>query len=115
MKIIQPVTVWFNGQEIQSTILNAVVLNDNLKDSAIIQYQLMKENSMNGYYTYLEPVVQNQLTMSGEDYIAFISNDYAYSWLAEQLNLIITGEYIPPIIPPIPNPTNIPAAPTGSI
>jgi hypothetical protein len=108
MKTIEPVTVWFNGQEIQSTILKAIVSNDDLLNTATFQYQLMKENVVNEFYNYLEVVVQNYLTITGEDYLAWDSNDYAYNWIANQLNLTITGEYVPPtpVVPPvIPSPT----------
>lgn len=102
MKIIEPVMVWFNGQEIQATILKAIVSNDDLQNTATFQYQLMKENVVNEYYNYLESVVQNSLTITGEDYLAWDSNDYAYNWIANQLNLTITGEYVPPApIPPV--------------
>jgi hypothetical protein len=35
--------------------------------------------------------------MSGEAYDAWGTNDYAYEWIAEQLNLTITGEWNPPV------------------
>jgi hypothetical protein len=107
MKTIEPVTVWFNGQEIQSTILKAIVSNDDLLNTATFQYQLMKENVVNEFYNYLEVVVQNYLTITGEDYLAWDSNDYAYEWIANQLNLTITGEYVPPT-PVIPTTTITP-------
>lgn len=108
MKTIEPVMVWFNGQEIQATVLKAIVSNDDLLNTATFQYQLMKENSVNEFYSYLESVVQNFLTITGEEYLAWDSNDYAYNWIANQLNLTITGEYVPPtpVVPPvIPSPT----------
>ena len=102
MKTIEPVMVWFNGQEIQATVLKAIVSNDDLQNTATFQYQLMKENSVNEFYSYLESVVQNFLTITGEEYLAWDSNDYAYNWIANQLNLTITGEYVPPApIPPV--------------
>jgi hypothetical protein len=107
MKTIQPVTVWFNGEEIQATILGAIAQNDNLVNSATFQYQLLKEASMPGsLYVYTQSVVTNYLTMTGEDYDNWDTNDYAYNWLAQQLNLTIIGEYVPPIppIPPTPDP-----------
>jgi len=103
MKTISPVTVWFNGQEIQATVLGAIAQNDNLQNSATFQYQLMQEVSMPGStYVYTQPVVTNYLTMTGAAYDAWDSNDYAYDWIAAQLNLTITGEWIPPA-PPMPS------------
>jgi hypothetical protein len=108
MKTIQPVTVWYGGQEIQATILSAIAQNDNLVNSATFQYQLLQELSMPGsLYVYTQVVVTNYLTMTGEAYDNWGDNDYAYDWIAEQLNLTITGNYIPPVppTPPVPGTT----------
>lgn len=107
MKTIQPVTVWFNGQETQATILGAFVQNDNLVSSATFQYQLLQEVSQPGSaYVYTQTLVTNYLTMTGEAYDNWGDNDYAYNWIAEQLNLTITGNYVPPSpIPPVPGTT----------
>jgi hypothetical protein len=102
MKTIESVQVWYNGAETSATVLSAMVQNDNLQSSAMFQYQLMTEVSMPGSdYSYPMPVVTNSLTMSGQDYLDWDTNDYAYNWIAAQLNLTITGEYIPPV-PPSP-------------
>jgi hypothetical protein len=101
MKTIQPVTVWYNGQEVQATILGAICMNDNLQSSAQFQYQLLQEVPSMPGYTYAQPVASNYLTMTGDVYEAWDSNDYAYDWIAEQLNLTITGPYVPPTpVPP---------------
>jgi hypothetical protein len=109
MKTIQPVTVWYGGQEVQATILGAIAQNDNLVNSATFQYQLLQEISMSGSsYVYTQVVVTNYLTMTGEAYDNWGDNDYAYDWIAEQLNLTITGPYVPPTppIPPVPTTTS---------
>lgn len=106
MKTIEPVQVWYNGQEVQAIVLNASAQNDNLQNSATFQYQLMQQLVMSGSgYTYLQPVATNILTMDGETYEAWETNDYAYDWIAEQLNLTITGPYVPPV-PPTPTTTS---------
>lgn len=107
MKTIQPVTVWYGGQEVQATILGAIAQNDNLVNSATFQYQLLQEISQPGStYVYTQPVVTNYLNMTGEAYDNWGDNDYAYNWIAEQLNLTITGNYVPPSpIPPVPGTT----------
>ncbi len=106
MKTISPVQVWFSGQEVQATVLSAIAQNDNLQNSATFMYQLMQEvPSMPGSsYSYLQAVVTNYLTMTGEAYEAWGDNDYAYNWIAEQLNLTITGNYVPPTPPTPPTP-----------
>jgi hypothetical protein len=102
MKTIEPVQVWYNGAETSATVLSAMVQNDNLQNSATFQYQLMTEVTMSGSsYSYPMPVVINSLTMTGQDYLDWDTNDYAYNWIAAQLNLTITGEYVPPV-PPSP-------------
>lgn len=109
MKTIQPVTAWYNGQEVQATVLSATCFNDNLLDTAQFQYQLMQEIPVpdpNPFLSYLQPVVQGYLTMTGEVYQNWETNDYAYAWVAEQLNLTITGNYVPPTpVPPTPEVT----------
>jgi hypothetical protein len=109
MKTITPVTVWYGGQEVQATILGAIAQNDNLVNSATFQYQLLQEVSMpESLYVYTKSVVTNYLTMTGEVYDNWGDNDYAYDWIAEQLNLTITGPYVPPAppIPPVPSTTS---------
>ena len=106
MKTISPVTVWYNGQEVQATVLNAVAQNDNLSTSATFQYQLMQVIvGPDSAYTYPMSIATNYLTMTGQDYLDWDTNDYAYDWVAEQLNLTITGEWVPPVPPVPPTPT----------
>jgi hypothetical protein len=102
MKVIQPVTVWYNGQEVQATILNASVSSDNLLNSATFAYQLFEEVG-DMPLVGVVAVSSNYLTMTGEDYLNWNDNDYAYNWIAGKLNLTITGEYVPPVpVPPTP-------------
>ena len=99
MKTIQPIQAWYNGQEVEASVINATCTSDNLTDAASFQYQIFEviQNPVpTPMPSYLQPVVQGYLYMSGADYQAWDSNDYAYDWVAQQLNLTITGEYIPP-------------------
>ena len=105
MKTIEAVSIWDNGTVQQATILNAYAVNVTLNTSATFYYSLMAQN--------LEGIVgsvlaQGNLTMSGEAYIDWAVDNYAWDWIAEQLNLVITGEYVPPVPPePTPEPTPI--------
>jgi len=100
MKTIQPVTVWYNGQEVQATVLNAYCSSDNLSNMASFSYNLIQ------VFPQPEPspapapglvsVASGVLSMTGAAYDAWDTNDYAYEWIAQQLNLTITGEYVPP-------------------
>ena len=102
MKTIQPVTVWFNGQEVQGTILSAACKDDNLENQALFQYVILEEIILSGSGVAItQPVVQGTLVMGGNAYSNWDSNDYAYDWIAAQLNLTITGTYVPPV-PPTP-------------
>jgi hypothetical protein len=90
MKTIQPISIWDNGTVQEATILNAYCINDNLSTSASFYYSLLSDN--------MQQLAQGNLYMSGEDYIGWQTNDYAYNWVAEQLNLTITGDYVPPVV-----------------
>jgi hypothetical protein len=81
MKQIQPVSIWQNGQTKEATVLNAYVVSDNLIDTATFYYALLTDNN--------EQLSEGNLTMSGEDYKGFVSNDYAYNWIAKELKLQI--------------------------
>lgn len=90
MKIIQPVTIWFNGKNDSATIFNLTCINDNLFDSAIFYYEL-KDNA-------LITISDGNLTMSLPDYETdWSTNDAAYNWAATQLNLVIIGDYVTPV------------------
>ena len=112
MKTISPVSVWFNGQEVEATVLGASCMNDNLQSAASFSYQLLQQSDVPtptpAPVGGLVAVVNSVLTMTGEAYDNWDSNDYAYAWIAEQLNLTITGEYVPPT----PVPPTTPEPPT---
>jgi hypothetical protein len=93
MKTIEPVSIWDNGQTVEATILNAYAVNVTLGTSATFYYQLLSETA-EGYVG--SQVAQGNLNMSGEAYAQWEIDSYAWDWVAEQLNLTITGDYIPP-------------------
>ena len=107
MKTINPVTIWYNGSDVQATVLNAIAQNDNLQSSATFQYQLLTTDGSPEAHPFFTTVSEGLLQMTGETYQAWETNDYAYDWVAEQLNLTITGDYVPPV-PPQPEPTPTP-------
>ena len=94
MKTISPVSIWDNGQVLEAKILNAYCINDNLSTSGTFYYQLLSENVD---LTVGQQLTQGNLTMTGDAYQAWQTNEYAYDWVAAQLNLTITGDYIPPV------------------
>ena len=110
MKTIQPVSVWFQGAEVEATVLSSNCSYDNLSTSATFSYQLIQVvvNPENPYIEELTIVVNNAIIMDGQTYLDWDTNDYAYNWIAQELKLTITGEYIPPVPPePTPEPTPI--------
>ena len=92
MKSIESVNIWKNGESFEANLLNAYIINDNLESSCSFYYQLCSS----GEGTEALPLVIGQtladgnVTMSGEDYLNWDnSNDAAYSYIAEKLNLTI--------------------------
>ena len=93
MKTIEPVSIWDNGQVLEAKILNAYAVNVTLNTSATFYYQLFAETTY-GYVS--QQVAQGNLTMTGEAYQQWEIDSYAWDWVAEQLNLTITGDYVTP-------------------
>ena len=98
MKQISPIQSWINGQSVQATILNAYAINVALGVSATFYYALLDEN--------LGMVAQGNLTMTGEAYTQWTVDSYAWDYIANELNLTIIGDYIPPTQIPIQDEAN---------
>jgi hypothetical protein len=94
MKQIEPVVFPLNLGT--ATILNAYCINDNLSNSATFYYALLSDTQ--------SQLQQGNLTMTSEDYVGWATNEYAYNWVATQIDVTITGDYVPPV-PPQPEPT----------
>ena len=88
MKTIQPVVFPLNLGT--ATILNAYCINDNLTNCATFYYSLLTDSQ--------SQLQQGNLTMTGEDYLGWVTNDYAYNWVATQIDVTITGDYVPPVV-----------------
>jgi hypothetical protein len=98
MKTIEPVQVWYNGQEVNATVLNAYASNVELNVSASFYYTLYV--IVNEYN--ISQVNSGILKMEGQAYQDWDQDAFAWDWVAAQLNLTITGEYIPTPYPPMP-------------
>ena len=92
MKSIEPITIWKNGESQEANLLNAYIINDTLESSCSFYYSL----NASGEGTEAIPLVIGQtlaegnITMSGETYLSWDGdNDFAYSYIAEQLNLTL--------------------------
>ena len=84
MKEIQPVTMW-NG--VEGIYLNAWAVNVTLGTSAVFCYNILNASQ--------ERLVDGNLTMTGEAYTQWTIDQYAWDWVAAQLNLTIIGDYVP--------------------
>lgn len=94
MKTIEQVSIWDNGTVQEAKVLNAYAVNVTLGTSATFYYQLFTETID---LAIGQQVAQGNLTMTGEAYQQWEIDSYAWSWIAEQLNLTITGDYAPPV------------------
>jgi hypothetical protein len=95
MKLINEVSIWENGSQKKATILNAYVVNLVLNESATFYYSLLAQN-VDGAVS--ETLSQGNLSMTGEDYEQWIIDNDAWDYIAKSLNLVITGDYVAPVI-----------------
>ena len=100
MKTIDAVSIWDNGTVQEAVILNSFANTVILNTSATFWYGLFTE-TVDGYVG--QQVAQGSLTMTGEAYAQWRLTHTLGIGVAEQLNLTITGDYIPPV-PPSPDP-----------
>ena len=89
MKEIQPIQMWQNGVFVEAIYLNAWAVNVTLNTSAVFCYNILDASQ--------QRLQDGNLTMTGEAYTKWQSDNYAWDWIAEQLNLTITGDYVPPV------------------
>lgn len=108
MKTIEPVQVWYNGQEVNATVLNAYANNVDLNVSANFTYALFIVNG-----NYINQVNTGMLIMDGQAYQDWNQDSFAWDWVASTLNLTITGDYIP-YVPPTPTSPVIPTTTSTS-
>jgi hypothetical protein len=91
MKQIQPIPTWVKGQSVTATIFNLNPIYGQLFKFTDFYYQLLDEN--------MAIASEGNISLSGEDYQEWGNDDnYPYDWAADKLNLIITGEYVPPVL-----------------
>jgi len=88
MKTIKTVSIWDNGTTQEANILNAYAVNVSLGNSATFYYSLLSES--------MQQLAQGNLTMTGEDYSQWDVDTFAWDWIAKNLNLVITGDYVAP-------------------
>ena len=94
MKLITEVSIWDNGKIKKASILNAYAINLVLNESATFYYALYSQtkDGLQG-----DMLASGNLSMTGEDYDNWISDDYVWEFLAKSLNLVIKGDYVAPV------------------
>ena len=97
MKEIQPIQMWQNGVFVEGIYLNAWAVNVTLNTSAVFCYNILDASQ--------QRLQDGNLTMTGEAYTKWQSDNYAWDWIAAELNLTIIGDYVPPV-PEVVEPTN---------
>jgi hypothetical protein len=86
MKNIQPIQIWKNGQQLTASVLDAIIINDNLSTSCTF-YWMLKEDLDDEVG---QTLADGNATMTGEYYDNWDgSNDYAFSYIASQINVKI--------------------------
>jgi hypothetical protein len=92
MKQIEPVTIWKNGESQKANLLNAYIINDNLQSSCSFYYSLCASGEGTEAMPLVigQPLAEGNIAMTGEDYLAWDnSNEAAYVYIAEKLNLTL--------------------------
>lgn len=90
MKTIEAITVWIKGQTKTAELFRLKSTGDDLTARAEFYYELLDT------VVDMDPIViaDGTLSITGTDYTTWKasanSNDYAYTWAANQLNLSIT-------------------------
>lgn len=94
MKTIESIQIWDNGQIKTASVLNAYA-NINLNSDANFLYYLYSIND-NGEID--KSLASGSIYMNAEIYSTWDQDDVAWDFVANSLNLIITGDYTPPQI-----------------
>ena len=95
MKLIKEVSIWDNGKIKKASILNAYAINLVLNESATFYYSLL---TLNADGSQGETLASGNLTMTGDDYKNWASDEYVWSFISKSLNLVILGNYVAPVV-----------------
>jgi hypothetical protein len=106
MKTIEPISIWDNGIVQEATVLNTYANYVQLNQSATFLWVLF--STVDGQIA--NQLSQGNLSMTGEAYEQWELDEYAWDYVAAQLNLTITGDYVPPVPEPVVEPIIEPIA-----
>ena len=111
MKNITPISIWDNGTVQEASVLNTYAINVTLNNSASFWWGLF--STVDGQIA--NQLSQGNLNMSGEAYTQWTIDEYAWEYVATQLNLVITGDYVPPVPGPPVEPTTTTSTTTENV
>jgi hypothetical protein len=98
MKQIKPIQIWKNGEVKTASLLVARIINDDLKSTCLFYYTLNEEDTviesdqedLSSTIINGQMLTEGNVLMSEEDYLGWDgSNDSAYTFVANQINVII--------------------------
>lgn len=98
MRNIEPIQIWLNGQLKQASVLDAKIINDDLKTTCTFYYELKEATIITppleegGQETSVigARLADGNVSISGEDYLNWDGgNDYAFNFIANHLNLTL--------------------------
>ena len=93
MANIQPVAVWYQGEQHNANVFTLYSTGDNLIDSASFKYQLIEEIIISPEETNSQKLLMGELSINGADYAQWDAevdaNAWIYNWAAAKLNLVI--------------------------
>lgn len=101
MKNIIPVNIWSNGSSKQASVIIARIVNDDLSTQCNFYYELKEADTVippaqegdAPTVIYGSRLADGNVNMSGTDYATWDgSNETAYAFIANQLNLTIVTE-----------------------
>ena len=89
MANIQPVSIWYKGEQKTANVFTLYSIYDNLTDNATFKYNLIFDNGVDGSLILLV----DDISISGADYALWDAeidaNAWIYNWAASKLNLTI--------------------------
>lgn len=90
MKTIEALNVWVKGQIKTAELFRLRTTNDNLSTTADFYYELLETDGVADPYV----IAEGNVSITGTDYTTWKAdtntNEYAYTWVASQLNLVLT-------------------------
>ena len=93
MKLIEEVSIWDKGVTKKALLLDTYVINLILNQSATFYYALYSQTE-DGLQDML---ASGNLSMTGDDYKNWTSDDGVWQFIADSLNLVIVGDYVAPV------------------